>query len=195
MLARMESYIKSVLTFTQTEYPGVIYAWDVVNEAMEEEEADCWRKKSLWYKTVGEEFVLHAFRFAKKYIAEGVKLFYNEQVKSFTVEGQLIQLNLHEAYGGSTSLLCDLADPELFRQEMAALLESQLQSGILESYHFYPAEESSPYDIVLPLLIVGAVLMLVWFILMSRANSGAHLNNFGKALLPDSPQESPQCVL
>lgn len=78
MLARMESYIKSVLTFVQTEYPGVIYAWDVVNEAMEEEEEDCWRKKSGWYKTVGEEFVLHAFRFAKKYIADDVKLFYND---------------------------------------------------------------------------------------------------------------------
>ncbi len=78
MLARMESYIKSVLTFVQTEYPGVISVWDVVNEAMEENEADCWRKKSGWYQTVGEDFVLYAFRFARKYAAEGVKLFYND---------------------------------------------------------------------------------------------------------------------
>ncbi len=78
MLARMESYIKSVLEFVQTEYPGVIKAWDVVNEAMEENEEDCWRKKSFWYQTVGEDFVLYAFRFARKYAAEGVKLFYND---------------------------------------------------------------------------------------------------------------------
>ena len=110
-----------------------------------------------------------------------LQLFYDEQVKSFIVEDQMIQLTLHEPYGGSTSLLCDLADPELFRQEMATLLESQLQSGVLEAYHFYPVEEASPFDIVLPLLLVGGVLMLVWFIIMSRANSGAHLNNFGKA--------------
>src|SRR5690606_4392138 len=35
MLARMKSYIRQVLEFTQEQYPGVIYAWDVVNEAVE----------------------------------------------------------------------------------------------------------------------------------------------------------------
>ena len=78
MLARMENMIKGVLTFVQTEYPGLIYAWDVVNEAIEEKDEEGWRKKSGWYQTLGEEFVLHAFRFAKKYIAEGVSLFYND---------------------------------------------------------------------------------------------------------------------
>lgn len=78
MLARLESYIKGVLEYTQTEYPGVIYAWDVVNEAMEENEEDCWRKRSLWYQTVGTDFVLYAFRFARKYADKDVKLFYND---------------------------------------------------------------------------------------------------------------------
>lgn len=78
MLARLESYIKGVLEFVQTEYPGVIYAWDVVNEAMEENEEDCWRKKSLWYHTVGTDFVKYAFRFARKYADKDVKLFYND---------------------------------------------------------------------------------------------------------------------
>lgn len=78
MLARLESYIKGVLEFVQTEYPGVIYAWDVVNEAMEENEEDCWRKKSLWYQTVGTDFVKYAFRFARKYADKNVKLFYND---------------------------------------------------------------------------------------------------------------------
>lgn len=77
MLARMEGYIRGVLQFVQTEYPGVIYAWDVVNEAIEESEEDGWRK-SLWLKTVGEDFVLQAFRIARKYVAEGVSLFYND---------------------------------------------------------------------------------------------------------------------
>ncbi len=78
MLARMEWFIKSVLTFVQTEYPGVVYAWDVVNEAIEERNEEGWRKRSPWYQTIGEDFVLYAFRFARKYAAEGVKLFYND---------------------------------------------------------------------------------------------------------------------
>lgn len=77
MLARMEWFIKGVLEFYQTEYPGVIYAWDVVNEAIEENEEDGWRK-SLWFKTIGDDFVLQAFRFARKYAAKGVSLFYND---------------------------------------------------------------------------------------------------------------------
>ncbi len=78
MLARLEWYIKSVLTFVQTEYPGVIYAWDVVNEAIEERDQEGWRKRSPWYQTLGEEFVINAFRFARKYAAPDVKLFYND---------------------------------------------------------------------------------------------------------------------
>ena len=77
MLSRLEAYICGVLTFVQTEYPGVVYAWDVVNEVIEESEEDGWRK-SLWYRTVGEDFVLQAFRMARKYAEEGVKLFYND---------------------------------------------------------------------------------------------------------------------
>ena len=114
--------------------------------------------------------------------SEILQLFYDEQVKSFIVEDQMIQLNLHNAYDGKTSLLCELANPELFRQEMATLLESQLQSGVLEEFHFFPKEERTPFDWVLPLLLVGGVLLLLWFIVMSRANGGGnHMNNFGKA--------------
>ena len=77
MLVRMENYIKGVLEFMQTEYPGVIYAWDVVNEAVEETHTDGWRD-SLWLKTIGKDFVVQAFRFARKYADKDVKLFYND---------------------------------------------------------------------------------------------------------------------
>lgn len=74
MLSRMENYIKGVLTFVQENYPGVIYAWDVVNEAIN----DGGFRDSLWFKTVGKDFVEMAFTFARKYAAPGVSLFYND---------------------------------------------------------------------------------------------------------------------
>ena len=74
MLARLEGYIRQVLEFTQTEYPGIIYAWDVVNEAVE----DGALRRSLWTETVGEDFILQAFRFARKYAKQDVSLFYND---------------------------------------------------------------------------------------------------------------------
>ena len=35
-------------------------------------------RKSLWTKTVGEDYVLKAFEFAKKYVTPGVDLFYHD---------------------------------------------------------------------------------------------------------------------
>ena len=78
MLARMENYIKGVLEFVQTNYPGVIYAWDVVNEAIDDADEEGWRVKSPWRQIIGEDFLYHAFRFARKYAAKDVKLFYND---------------------------------------------------------------------------------------------------------------------
>ena len=115
--------------------------------------------------------------------SEIVQLFRYEQVRSFTVDGQTIYLQLNEPYGnGKTELVCELADVALFRQEMQETLNAQLESGVLQYYHFIPQEQSTFYDLILPLLIVGGVLLVVWFLLMSRANSGGNpMSNFGKA--------------
>lgn len=91
MLARIESYIRQVLEFTQKEYPGVIYAWDVVNEAVEDS-TGCYETKSgfnirtkfsrihdnPWYVVVGIDYVEKAFEYARKYANPEVKLFYND---------------------------------------------------------------------------------------------------------------------
>ena len=110
-----------------------------------------------------------------------LELFQDEQVKAFAVEGTQIHLLLHNPYNGKTQLLCNLADPTLFHQDTAALLQSQRESGILESYDFLPAEQASAYDWILPALIVGVVLLFLWGLMMGRMNSGNAMSNFGKA--------------
>lgn len=81
MLKRMENYIRQVLEYTQTNYPGLIYAWDVVNEAVNPGEGDengLRIKDSLWYEVIGPEFIEKAFEYARKYADPDVKLFYND---------------------------------------------------------------------------------------------------------------------
>lgn len=75
MLARMENYIKNVMEWTEENYPGLVRAWDVVNEAADDGGG---MRKSLWYQTVGEDYIEQAFMFARKYAPEGTKLFYND---------------------------------------------------------------------------------------------------------------------
>lgn len=81
MLSRMESYIAQVINYVQTAYPGVVYAWDVVNEAIEVSDGHprgIRMTDNPWYETIGEDYVEWAFTFARNYADEEVKLFYND---------------------------------------------------------------------------------------------------------------------
>ena len=110
-----------------------------------------------------------------------VELFRQEQVRAFEVEDGVIYMDLYSAYNGKTSISAYLADTESFRAEMSELLAQQQASGILEYYNYVPEEGFSPFDLVLPLLLVGLALLFVWAMFMSRANSSNPLQNFGKA--------------
>ena len=113
--------------------------------------------------------------------SEVIKLLQNEQVKSFVVEDGQIAMELHEPYKDKTSLKTGIADPELFRQEVWELIQSQHAAGILERYDFVEERKPTFFDMILPLLIVGLVLLILWFLLMSRANNQNAMANFGKA--------------
>lgn len=75
MLKRMENYIRSYMEWTTENYPGLISAWDVVNEAIDDGGGI---RKSLWYQTIGDDYIRKAFEYARKYAPEGTKLFYND---------------------------------------------------------------------------------------------------------------------
>ena len=110
-----------------------------------------------------------------------IELFQQEQVKSFVVNDNTITLELREPVNGRTQIKTNLAQPELFRSDMEELFQEQHEKGILESYDFIPAKSFSVYDIILPLLIVGAVLLILWTVLMGRMNGSNPMANFGKA--------------
>ncbi len=84
MLARMESYIKQ--NFEQLENLGYIdmfYAYDIVNEAVND---DGTLRDSLWKKTIGDDYIWHAFYYADKYAPEHIKLYYNDYNEQFKTE-------------------------------------------------------------------------------------------------------------
>ena len=110
-----------------------------------------------------------------------VRLFRDEQVKSFVVEDGIITMKLHTPYNEKESVSGELADVAAFREEMRSLIQEQSEAGILESYDFRPVSEPTAYDLILPLLIVGLILLIIGGLFMGRANSNGPLNNFGKA--------------
>ena len=72
LLKRLKDHINAVVT----RYKGKIYAWDVVNEVIEDDDSKYFRE-SLWYKICGEEFVEKAFQYAHEADPNAL-LFYND---------------------------------------------------------------------------------------------------------------------
>ena len=99
MRKRMESYIKQVLTYCKENYPGVVYAWDVVNESVGDD--GNYRTESMWYETYGDfTYIKDAFTFARKYAEEGTKLFLNDYNEYMAQKRDLLYakvVELHDA--------------------------------------------------------------------------------------------------
>lgn len=97
--ARLKSYIKQVLVHFEQKYPGVIYCWDVVNEAVsdgEGEHADGDArmvrttrdgKVNRFYEILGDHYVEDTFKYTYEIIQEqkgthpglaDIKLYYND---------------------------------------------------------------------------------------------------------------------
>ena len=74
VLARLKEHITQVVS----RYKGKIYAWDVVNEAIDNlDPANVGYRQTLWYKICGDEFIAKAFQWAHEADPKAV-LFYNE---------------------------------------------------------------------------------------------------------------------
>ena len=105
----------------------------------------------------------------------------NEEVDSFIINGNTIQLKLKTPKGDKTSFRATIGDPEGFLSQMKDVLDEQVKAGTLKSYDYVKEAGISPYDFIIPLIIAGLVLLVVWMIFASRANSNNPMANFGKA--------------
>lgn len=67
MLKRLKSYIYSLMEYMYANgYGKTIYAWDVVNEAIElDDKTETGLRNSYWYQVIGDDFIYWSFRYAK----------------------------------------------------------------------------------------------------------------------------------
>lgn len=61
----LSAILKEYITTVVTHFKGRIYAWDVVNEAINEKETDTYRK-TVWYKVLGPAYIDSAFVWAHR---------------------------------------------------------------------------------------------------------------------------------
>ncbi len=87
VLNRLRKHINTVMT----RYKGKVYAWDVVNEAIDD--GSGFYKSTKWYNICGEEFIFEAFRAARQADPQA-KLFYNDYSETNATKREKIYLLL-----------------------------------------------------------------------------------------------------
>lgn len=75
MTLRLENYIKDIITYCNTNYPGVVISWEVLDDPINAGETSDHKYRShYWMKTIGENYVVQACEFARKYATPEQKL-------------------------------------------------------------------------------------------------------------------------
>ncbi|MBP3616506.1 MAG: endo-1,4-beta-xylanase, partial [Lachnospiraceae bacterium] len=113
MLKRLESYIEQVMTHFEEKYPGAVYCWDVVNEAVGDGSGDYnssdkrhVRTKrngddNPFYKVIGDDYVELSFLYAKNTV-EKLK------AKNPEVDIALFYNDYSTFYGAKRDAICEL---------------------------------------------------------------------------------------
>ncbi|MDD3165625.1 MAG: ATP-dependent zinc metalloprotease FtsH [Oscillospiraceae bacterium] len=111
-----------------------------------------------------------------------VSLFENEQVTSFVVKDNTVTMNLRAPLDGQSSVHHDLNNFSVFYYDLGELIQQQYHDGILTDYD-YPKSSETPWWLTfVPYLLLGAVFLLVWFVMMNRsAGGGGNVMKFSKA--------------
>ena len=93
MKKRLQFYIEEVVAHFETKYPGVVYCWDVVNEAVADGTNECKAEDprrvrtsrggttNYFYDVIGPDYVELSFKYARqaaKKANANIKLFYND---------------------------------------------------------------------------------------------------------------------
>ena len=76
MLARLDNYLETMIETLDERWPGLVYALDIVNEAIEE--VGRIRTSGNWKNVVGDDFIYQAFLAASRHKKDYQDLYYND---------------------------------------------------------------------------------------------------------------------
>ena len=75
MIGRLNNYLKTTIETLDERWPGLVYALDVVNEAIEEVGQ---MRRGNWQNTVGDDYIYQAFLAADRYKMDYQEVYYND---------------------------------------------------------------------------------------------------------------------
>ncbi|MGM9522538.1 MAG: ATP-dependent zinc metalloprotease FtsH [Oscillospiraceae bacterium] len=109
--------------------------------------------------------------------------FEQENVEYFTIEDNVVYLTLRQPLNGLTNVYHELLSVSIFYEDLSELITDQWRNGIL-TYNYEPAWETPWWITILPYVIIMVIFIVIWYVMMNRANSGGGaggVGRFGKA--------------
>lgn len=111
-----------------------------------------------------------------------VSLLRENKVTALEIQGNSIELTLTENYkNGKKTASGILPYPDQFLERYDELIYENTQSGVLETVQITEKKGLSPYDFIIPALIVAAIVLFVCLIFSNRSAASNPMMNFGKA--------------
>ena len=110
------------------------------------------------------------------------RLFLQEKVSTFTVEDNVLTVNLREEVDGKTTYRHELYDFDYFYDDLNELVREQADKGIITQYDYYQDHSTNWLELLLPWLLAALVFGFLWYFLMARAQGGGdRMAKFGNA--------------
>lgn len=136
-------------------YGDIIYAWDVVNEAIEDKSEE-YLRKSVWKDKLGEDYIKDVFKLARECVNPGTELFYNDYneyvpEKMAKIERLIKSVNADEKLIDGMGMQChvNLYYPglDLMRKAIELYISLGLRIHITEmDLSYYRFEDRSSMD-------------------------------------------------
>ncbi len=114
--------------------------------------------------------------------SKAVNLIEAGAVKSFVIQDQQLTMELYPGNGEDQTVRAVIADADSFLRELEPTLSALRTEGKI-TYELVEKQGFNPYSLILPLIIAGVAVVLVWGIFMARASggNGGPASGFGKA--------------
>ncbi len=120
-----------------------------------------------------------------------VELFQSEQVSSFTVQNNVVTMELKSEVDGKKEASCAISDFTAFYEDLNPLVQAQKKSGVLTSYDYKKDTQSINWVTLLPSLLSVAMVFLLLMMMVRQNNAnggGGGLSQFGKAKFTSAEQ-------
>ncbi|SMC90673.1 ATP-dependent zinc metalloprotease FtsH [Papillibacter cinnamivorans] len=112
------------------------------------------------------------------------RLFEQEKVESFKVEGSTLTLSLREPLNGSSTATYELYSFDVFYDDLHELIDRQVEAGIIENYDYDQGFQAPWWSMFLPYVFIFIVFGVLWYFMFSRsgaAGSADKTSRFSKA--------------